>query len=225
MKYIILIRLILAINLSSNAQSCTDFYYMQNNKTVEMTIHNKKGKEAGKSIYTISNVSTTGGVTTSTINSEFIDAKGKSISKATNKIKCSNGIIMMDMKMFIPSAQQEQMGEASATVNDVYIEYPSSMKEGDALNDGEFKMDFKTAGGLGGSVAVNLTNRKVAGKETVTTPAGTWDCYKITYHSKIVMKIGIGIPVNSDVTESYAPGFGVVKTEAGGGKTEITEIK
>jgi hypothetical protein len=39
------------------------------------------------------------------------------------------------------------------------------------------------------------------------------------------VKIGIGIPINADVTEWYAPGFGVVKTESGGGKTEITAIK
>jgi hypothetical protein len=65
----------------------------------------------------------------------------------------------------------------------------------------------------------------VQGKESITTPAGTWDCFKITYHSKVVIKIGIGIPANADVTEWYAPGFGVVKTESNSGVTEITSVK
>lgn len=190
-----------------------------------MTITNKKSKEVGKITYTISNVQQSGGTVSSTVNSEFVDDKGKSISKATNNIKCTGGIIMMDMKMFIPSAQQEQMGNVSATGQESYLEYPSNMKEGDVLKDGQFGMDFKMQSGIGAHINVDITKRKVQGKESVTTPGGTWNCFKITYHSKVVVKIGIGIPVNADVAEWYAPGFGVVKTESGGGVTEITSVK
>ena len=199
---------------------------MQNGKTIVMTIYNKKGKEVGKNTYIISNVkTTTRTTTTATVNSEFTDTKGKSIAKASNQVKRTAGVMMMDMKMFIPSAQQEQMGTAAATASDVYLEYPESMKEGDVLNDGEFKMDFKMQSGIAGSVSVLITNRKVEGKESVTTAAGTWQCFKITYHSKITMKMGIGIPINANVTEWYAPDFGVVKTESGSGKTEITSVQ
>lgn len=224
MKRLLLPALLIA-SMYSFSQECTDFYYMQNNKTVEMTIKNKKDKETGKITYTISNVQKSGGTVTSTVNSEFVDDKGKSISKATNIMKCVGGIIMMDMKMFIPSAQQEQMGNVSATGQESYLEYPSNMKEGDVLKDGQFEMDFKMQSGINAHLSVALTKRKVEGKESITTPAGTWDCFKITYHSKVVVKIGIGIPVNADVTEWYAPGFGTVKTESKGGSTEITSVK
>ena len=207
------------------AQKCTDYYYLQNNKTIEMTISNKKGKESGKLVYSISNVAKTGNATTGTINSEMIDKNGKSVSKATNNIRCENGILMMDMKMFIPSAQQQQMGDISGSGATTYLEYPSTMKEGDALKDASFSMDFNSKSGLGGHISMDMTNRKVEGKESVTTPGGTWDCYKITYHSKMVFKMGIGIPMNADVTEWYAPGFGVVKSESNTGSTEITSIK
>ena len=99
------------------------------------------------------------------------------------------------------------------------------MKEEDVLHDGQFGMDFKLPSGIGAHINVDITKRKVQGKESVTTPGGTWDCFKITYHSKVVVKIGIGIPVNADVTEWYAPGFGVVKTESNSGVTEITSVK
>lgn len=190
-----------------------------------MTITNKKGKETGKITYAISNVQQTGSTVTSTINSEFVDAKGKLISKATNNMKCVSGIIMMDMKMFIPSAQQEQMGDISGSGEQSYLEYPSTMNAGDVLKDGQFSMDFKMQSGIGAHINVDITKRKVEGKESVTTPAGTWDCFKINYHSKVVVKMGIGIPINADVTEWYAPGFGVVKSESNGGGTEITAIK
>ena len=117
------------------------------------------------------------------------------------------------------------MGTAATGGAQAFTEYPANMKIGDNLNDGEFSMDFKMQSGLNAHVDMSITNRKVDGMETVTTPAGTWDCFKISYHSKIKMKIGIGIPINANVTEWYAPGFGVVKTESGGGKTEITAVK
>ena len=217
--------LLLFISYLGFSQKCGDYYYLQSNKTIEMTISNKKGKEAGKLVYVISNLANKGNITTATVNSEFFDKNGKSISKATNNMQCENGILMMDMKMFIPSVQQEQMGTTSATGTTTYLEYPSIMKEGDALKDASFSMDFQSKAGINGHISIDMTNRKIAGRESVTTPAGTWECYKITYHSKMVFKVGIGIPMNADVTEWYAPGFGVVKTESGNGSTEITSIK
>jgi hypothetical protein len=151
--------------LFCNLLFCQDcnYYFLQNNKTIEQSFKNKKGKESGKQIYTISNVSKSGSTTTGTVNSEFFSDKGKSVSKATNNIKCVGGVLMMDMKLFIPSAQQEQMGTSTATASDVYLEYPVDMKEGDALKDGQFSMDYKNSG-MAGSVSVNLTERKVLGK-------------------------------------------------------------
>lgn len=186
----------------------------------------KKGKDAGKLIYKVSDLKKSGNNLTATVNSELIDKKGKPASKAVNQIECQNGTLMMDMKMFIPSTQQEQMGDISGSTEKVYLEYPSNMKTGDALKDGVFSMNFSAKGGMNGRIDVNITNRKVEGKESVTTPAGTWECFKITYHTKIIFKMGIGIPFNMDVTEWYAPGFGMVKSESEkGGITEITSIK
>jgi hypothetical protein len=208
------------------AQECSNFYYLQNNKTIELIITNNKGKETGKMVYTISDGKKSGNIFTATVNSEFFDSKGKSVNKAVNNVKCENGMMMMDMKMFIPSAQQEQMGTASASASNVYLEYPAGMKVGDQLKDGLFNMDFETGGGLKSSIEISITERKVEAQESITTPAGTWECFKISTKNKITTKIaGIGIPIRMDVTEWFAPGFGVVKTESKTGKTEITSIK
>lgn len=172
--------------------------------------------------YTVSESKKTGSTTTATINSEFVDAKGKSITKGTNNVKCENGVMQMDMKVFIPPAQTS----GTATGSDVYLEYPANMNVGDQLKDGHLAMDTESSGGIKSSVEINITDRKVEGKESVTTPAGTWECYKITAKNKINARIaGIGIPITMIVTEWFAPGFGVVRTESKTGKTEITSIK
>ncbi|MGB8192458.1 MAG: hypothetical protein WCF67_11095, partial [Chitinophagaceae bacterium] len=80
--------------------------------------------------------------------------------------------------------------------------------------------------GMQQTLTLNVTDRKVEAKESVTTPAGTWECYKISSKNKIHVKMGpIGIPMNMEVTEWFAPGFGVVKTESKSGGTMITAVK
>jgi len=222
MRSSLLLLLILAVSII-NAQDCSKFYYFQNNKLVEMTISNRKGKETGKNVYNISNVQQAGGTTSATISSEFFNEKGKSINQATNVIKCNGGVLQMDMKMFISGEQQTT---ATGTSDAAFLEYPVGMKEGDVLNDGTFKMDMKQNGNMNSTMEITVTDRKVEAKESVTTPAGTWECFRISYKSKITTKIaGIGIPIKASVTEWYAPGFGVVKTESNFGKTEITLVQ
>ena len=207
------------------AQDCKNYYFLQNNKTIEMTIYNRKGDENGRQVYTVSDVKNGGGTTTGHLNSEMFDKKGKSLSKATGTIQCKGGVIMVDMKMSLPAAQQEQFGTTDAKAENIYIEYPASMKEGDQLKDATMNIEIENKG-MKQSVSMVVNNRKVEGKESVTTSAGTWECFKISYKSRITIKtMGIGIPVNIEGTEWFAPGFGIVKTESKHGGTAITAIK
>jgi hypothetical protein len=213
--------ILLPVTSFTFSQNCTTYYFLQNNKTIEMTFYNKKGEANGKQVYNVTNVQASGDNVTATLNSEFFDKNGKSLNKAVNEIKCSVGVMMMDMKMNLPQAQAK---DVTATATHVYIEYPANMKEGDNLKDAAMQMDIDN-NGMKQTVDMQVINRKVQGKESITTTAGSWDCYKITNTTKIKIKtMGIGIPVNSDVTEWFAPGFGVVKTESKGGGTAITAI-
>lgn len=40
----------------AHAQDCNNYYYLQNNKTVEMSLYDKKGDASGRLVYTISDV-------------------------------------------------------------------------------------------------------------------------------------------------------------------------
>lgn len=191
-----------------------------------MTISNNKGKESGKMTYVVSDSKKNGSSITATINSKFVDATGKTITKATNNVKCENGVMQMDMKTFIPPAQLEQMKAGEATATDVYLEYPANMNVGVQLKNGQLHIDYESSNGIKSSIEISITDRKVEGKETMTTTAGTWECYKISAKNKIVSKIGdTAIPITMDVIEWFAPGFGIIKTESKTGKTEITSIK
>ncbi|HEY0676851.1 MAG TPA: hypothetical protein VGD17_01150 [Chitinophagaceae bacterium] len=208
-----------------NAQDCRNFYFVQNNKTIEMSILNKKGDVVGRNVYLVSNVSNSGGAISSNVNSEMFDKKGKTIVKSSMNVKCAGGVIMMDMKMFMPQQQAEQFSKSEAKFENVYIEYPSSMKPGDMLKDATLNMEMNNSG-MQQTLNMVVYDRKVEAKESITTPAGTWECFKISSKNKMHMKMGpIGIPMNIDMIEWFAPGFGVVKTTSKNGGTLITSVK
>jgi hypothetical protein len=224
MKPILIAACFCLAGTAARSQNC-NYYFLQNGKTAEITVYNKKNAETGKNVYKISSVNKSGTTTTAVVNTELFDKKGKSFAKATNNMKCEGGALMVDLKVFMSPEQAGQL-KAQAKAADVYLSYPTSMKPGDALEDGRFTMDIKQDNGIESTVTINITDRKVEGQESVTTPAGTWNCFKITYKSNIkITMMGIGIPVKADVTEWFAPNFGVVKTESKGSTTVLTRFE
>lgn len=224
-KTLLLASLLITVLAPAYAQDCKNYYYLQNNKTVEMSIYNKKGAVTGRQVYTVSDVKNNGSGVTGSVNSEMFDKKGKSIAKGQLELACNNGIMMIDMKMMLPTTQQEQYAKADVKADKIYIEYPASMKAGDQLKDATLNMTIDHSG-MTQTVNMVVSDRKVESKESVTTTAGTWDCYKINFKTKMNIKtMGVGIPMNFDGTEWFAPGFGIVKTESKHGTTAITAIK
>jgi hypothetical protein len=227
------------------SQDCQGFFFFQKNKTIEMSISNKKGEPNGKQVYQVSDVTTTGGTPTATIATEVFDKNGNSLAKANSSVQCHDGTIMVDMRMLLPPRESEQYA-ASGRSQSFYLEYPGAMHVGDALKDGNLSMQLNMSApgpggpagppgppgapgppGFGHTITMLISNRKVEAQESITTPAGTWNCYKISFKNKMVVKNGapFGIPVNIEGFEWYAPGFGIVKSQTKYGVTQITSVK
>jgi hypothetical protein len=245
-KYQIACFLAFAVSGTARAQDCSQFLLLQKDKTVEITNYDKKGQPNGKQVYTVKDVSSSGGTVTGTVNSEQFDKNSNSKAKASSTIQCSGGEFRLDMKLMLPQQQAEKYGDAEVNAKSSFLSYPGTMKVGDAPPDGSFTMDLShSGGGPGGpgapgappagppgppgfkqSLTMTISDRKVIAQESVTTTAGTWNCFKITYRCKVGVKTGpFSIPTNIDITEWYAPGFGVIKTESKYGSTAITSIK
>jgi hypothetical protein len=233
MKSVIFFLALFSTVITMYAQDCKGFYYL-NNSEVQMTMYDRKGEESGKLTYTISGATSSGSSATANFTSEMVNQKGKSLTKGKGKYKCTGGVMYIDAKVAIPQDQMTAFKDMDVKANEVFIEYPSTMSAGQALNDANFKMEIYSKENLFSTVTFDETNRKVEGKETVTTPAGTWECWKISYESKFktsMAPLNIGITLNIQGTEWFAPGFGVVKTEAMNkngkfmGSTQITSVK
>ncbi len=200
------------------------YYFFQRDKTITVGIFNRKGNADGKVVYKIGTVTVKDGISNGSLRSEVFDRKDKSVAVSSGTVACKNGMLLMDMKMMLAPQQSSQMQGAEASGKGMYLEYPSSLSVGQELKDGSFAMDMKMANGIPASVTMDITDRKVVAKEKISTPAGSWEAYKITSLSKTVINMGFGIPVKMEMTEWFVPGFGVVRTESKYGKTELLSI-
>lgn len=215
------------------AQDCQNFYFMTNNSQIEMTTYDKKGGKSGVMTWKITDVKKDGNSFIAQVNSTFSDEKGKEITKSTGSYKCTNGLLEADVRMSLPQQQGQPMQPTEAQMSSAYIEYPSNMSVGQSLKDVDFNMDMNMSGGMKANMNFKETNRKVDAKEKVTTPAGTWDAYVISYESFMKTKMGaIGMPgFTFQVKEWFVPGFGLVKSETYSkngklaGSMQLTSIK
>lgn len=201
-----------AICSSAFAQDCKNFIYMTNGKVIKYSSTNPKGKIITQMVYTVK--SKTGNK--ATVNSQVSDDKGKTISNADAEMICDGNNLKIDMRNFMPSGNSSQFKGMTAKADVSYLSYPAKMNTGETLPDGNFHMEMFKDDQKMSDMTMKIANRKVEGTENVTTPAGTYDCYKISYDTEVkTTTFGIAIPFTMKITEWYSTKLGLyIKSEA-----------
>lgn len=193
MKYsfISLIALVL-ICWSSSAQECSQYYPMIEGSSFEYTVYNKKGKADGVIAYSVSNVRTNGDSTTATMQMNMKNGKGKEQYTMDYDFTCENGVIKIDYESLFPKQMTEQFGDnVEIKMSGTDVELPASLSVGQELKDAnvDVAMDM---GMMKMEIAVKTINRKIEKKETITTPAGTFECFVLYSESVTKMPMGGG---------------------------------
>jgi hypothetical protein len=184
------------------AQNCSQFIGAVNGKKLVYANLDAKGKETGKFNYT--SIKKNG--STVAVHTEIFDKTGKSIGNSDSEIKCNGDAISIDMKSFIPANSSKQYGNMQMSGDAKYLTYPLNLKPGQTLDDGSVTINIASNGGPMGDMQMDITNRKVEAAEKVTTKAGDFDCFKISYDAMMKVKMmGVGFPVHFHVTEWFSP--------------------
>ena len=183
-----------------------------------MTHYSVKDKVTGKSLSQILSVEDNGGVLTAHIKGTAFDKKGEEITSLNFEYICDNGVLKMDMNKFIPVDMFGSDTDIEFEMKGDYLELPKSLEIGQSLKDGmiEGKMTMEGNPAMANmALAVKIFNRKVEAKEDITTPAGSFSCYKISYEMESSTKVmGINNKVNLKGIDYLSEGVGVIKTES-----------
>jgi hypothetical protein len=159
--------------------------------------------------------------------SEFADAKNKNQSTREYNMKCEAGKFYIDMQSMVDPKSMDAFKGMEINVDSKDLIYPAVLSAGEVLPDASITISAATGGVSLLNLIINVTNRVVAGTESITVPAGTFECYKITYNVETKMMFKIF----ASVTEYVNMGVGNVKTETFdkkgnlSGSTLLVELK
>ncbi len=191
------------------AQDCPMYYPGVVNSQLEYKQYDKKGGLTGSNIQKVTEFNKTGNSYEVKVASESFDAKGKSLGTLQLAARCDGGIYYIDMKNLMSPQSMESYKDMQMSVEGGNLELPSSMKAGDMLKEGSMKISFSNSGMTLMNMSFVISNRKVDAVENVTTPAGTFECYKISFDVATKMMVN----VKTRGIEWYSKGVGLIKSE------------
>lgn len=194
-------------------------YFPQKTGAVrEMTNYDKKDKMTGRMVQEIVDKDVSNGDISLTVETLIFDEDNEELNRSTITIGCSGGVFKIDMKNYL--------GEMLEAYESMEIEMqgdnlliPGKLSVGDELPDGNINIQVRSSGITMVNMDVTIENRKVEAKEEVTTEAGTFDCYKISYDTVSKTKM---ITVSTSGIEWMAPDVGAVKSESYNKKGKLT---
>jgi len=209
MKNIVLIFSLLLISMSLISQDCKMYFPAEEGTVMEIKDYNAKDKLQSSSIQKINSVIEDGNNLTVSVNHESFDKKGEKILEGDYEVKCVDGTFYMDMRNMLDEASLSTMEGMEIQVDANDLAYAFDLNPGTTLPDADITVSASSNGMKMFTMTVYINNRKVDAKESITTPAGTFDCYKISYdiETKIVMK------VQAKAVQWISEGIGVVRTE------------
>ncbi len=195
MKFILPLSAAIVITASSFvANDCAMFEQFTTGTQYTTTNYDAKGKVSSTVECTTQKVTAEGEKTTAEIAAISKDKDGKQTSSANYTITCTPTSYLMDLKgMAVAAAgSNPQAKDMDLTIEGDMLDYPTTIAEGQTLPNGQVIMKMSKDGSVMSTTTIKIHDRKCEKKESKTTAAGTWDCYKITYITDGVMNMNFG---------------------------------
>lgn len=218
---IITISLLAAYSTSLFSQNCGFFLPLKANTGTEMKSYDSNNLHTGTDKNTITSVETEGANNVANIKNEHKDELKGGTTSNDYKVKCNGTQLSIDNKALLGTALNAY-NEMEIKIDGGEIEFPNNLAVGSVLNDSKLKMEVYTNGTLVGVMDYLYTNRKVVSKESITTPAGTYNCYKMTYDMVLSSKImTYSTKTTTKIVDYYTENIGLVKSQIYNDKGEL----
>ena len=207
---------------SISAQSCTEYFPLSDGTRWVMETYNHKNKFQSKSVQQVTDTKTTGDGYAGRMVGEIFDDKEKSIGKLDYELKCAGDNFYVSMNSMLSNEQMKAYTDMDVSVDGDFLELPANLSAGMDLKDAAIEVQVKNSGISIMTMNMEVYERKVEGFENVTTPAGTFECVKISFRARTKMGKAIPIKVDMSGAEWFAKGTGLVRSETYDKKNKLT---
>lgn len=162
--------------------NCGGLLLFKTGTVIEAVSYNKDGEETTRQSSTVLDVATTAAGMTAEVEMKS-NGLGKKENSFTGKYSCDGKNFYADLSSLFAN-----MDAKGAKIEGDPVSFPINVTEGEALPDVTYSMTV-TKAGKQMKTTVHMKNRKVGAKEKITTPAGTFDCYRISSTSEAEVDI------------------------------------
>jgi hypothetical protein len=205
--FLLMITFIFSINLK--AQTC-EFFPLNEGSILVTKNYDKKDKLTSWNKQTILKKENLSNGVAVLISVEGYDTKtDTAISKSELKYECKDNVLYVDMNSFIAPGSLAAYQDMDMKINSDNISMPANMKTNDVLDNGNVDVKVSSNGVQILNMVIAISNRKVLAIENLTTPAGTFECYKISSDVETKMIF----TANASVIEWYSKEVGMVRSE------------
>lgn len=199
-----------SVGRATGKNGCEILFPTKQGTRREMTIYNAKGNVTGTIRQKVESVTNTAKGMKIATTQEMYDKKGKQIFSGTANMWCEGDRFYVDAQSLLNEQTLKMFKDVKSKVTGVDIAYPSRMSAGQSLPDAEVTITAEAADFPLPPITLRTIDRKVQSIESITTPAGTFQCYKISY--SIVMKSMITVRMSA--VEWMSREVGCVKSES-----------
>jgi hypothetical protein len=193
---------------------CNPYYNFKEDASWEITNFSAKDKQIGRQVNSIKSIENVSNGWSALLNMQSYDKKDDLIFDKDVDIECQDGVIKLDMNRFFPQETMQAFKDMNMNIETENLEIPADLIVGKELKNASLKI----SGDIPFTMEVTVSNRKVEGKEKITTTAGTFDCFKVTYTitSKTIMTM------ESKGADWLAEGVGMVRSDNYDKKGKLT---
>ncbi len=206
----IIFSLFVSVYFSLDAQDCK-LYFPQNVGSVrEMKTYDSKDKQTGKMMQEVLEKDVKGNNVNIKVRTIVYDDKDAEVGNHEIEVRCEDGVFKIDMTDYLSSMLQAYQSMEVEMKGD-NLSIPANLNPGETLPDASVEVIVRSSTIQIMDMTVTIMNRKVEAKEKITTEAGTFDCYRISYNVDSKTKI---LHITTRTVEWLAEDVGVVKSES-----------
>lgn len=213
-KQTIIFLLLTGLSIVTMAGDCSFYIPFKENSGIEYQSFNHRDRLQGSQRVTVVKVDNNAGETIATMRSESFDQRDKELFQSEFRVKCTGNQIMIDIQSLLDANMMQGFQGMEMEIESTDIILPGKLTVGQQLPEAEMRMKVSTSGMTISDMTLRMANRTVDGMETITVPAGTFECYKISYDLLTETRsMGIPMRINAKVIEYHAPNQGAVRSE------------
>ncbi len=210
MKTGLLLIFVIAFVQLGFAQDCTSFFPQEEGTELLLKSYNKRDKLESIVRQTLVAKKSEGGAMAYEVHQETSDDKDELLMENDYVFRCEDGRFIIDMKTVMPDEQLQAYEGMEMDIETESIDIPANAAPGEELKDGYISIKVQTGSPVTINMKVSIENRKIEAVEKVTTPAGTFECLKIS--QKLISDVEF-VSVSTNNVIWYAENIGTVRSE------------